>query len=76
MTDMLDNGDEAPWPPVRVRKGDWIVADENGVVCVPVEDMEKVKEMAKKSRDIDERCALDIKAGKGIEETFKKHRES
>lgn len=52
------------------------MADENGVVCIPIEDMDKVKEIAKKSREIDERCALDIKAGKGIEETFKKHRGS
>lgn len=59
---------------VEVRPGDVIVADEDGVVCVPRELTEEVSELASRGREIDERCMVDIKAGKGVQESFKKHR--
>jgi regulator of RNase E activity RraA len=59
---------------VTVHPGDCIVADEDGVVCVPQEDIQKVAETAGKGREVDERCMKDIKAGKGIRAAFKAHR--
>ncbi|KAI0358682.1 RraA-like protein [Trametes cingulata] len=65
---------EEDFPAVQVSPGDWMVADEDGVVCVPAELAEKVIALATRGREVDERCMQDIKAGKGVQETFKKHR--
>ncbi|KAI0705085.1 RraA-like protein [Cerioporus squamosus] len=65
---------EEEFPAVRVEPGDWVVADEDGVVCVPISKAEEVITLAAKGREIDARCMEDIKAGKGVQETFKKHR--
>lgn len=60
--------------PVVVHPGDIIVGDEDGVVCVPPDMVERVAELCAKSREIDDRCMEDIEAGKGVAETFKLHR--
>ncbi|KIK92138.1 hypothetical protein PAXRUDRAFT_34657 [Paxillus rubicundulus Ve08.2h10] len=62
------------FPAVKVEPGDWIVADEDGVVCVPKDMMDKVVEIAITGRDNDARALEDIKAGKGIQASFKMHR--
>lgn len=59
---------------MRIEPGDWIVADLDGVVVVPSHQMEKVKELCRKGRAVDELCKADIKAGRGVAETFKKYR--
>jgi len=59
---------------VRVEPGDWMVADEDGVVCVPQGIVEKVTELAIKGREADEKCMEDIRAGKGVQASFKLHR--
>ncbi|KAF9459809.1 RraA-like protein [Collybia nuda] len=61
-------------PPVRVVPGDWMVADEDGVVCVPRGLEARVSELAAKGRATDEICMFDIKAGKGVQATFRLHR--
>jgi len=61
-------------PPTEVRPGDILVADENGVVCVPKTLEEQVAERAKQGRDIDARCAENIAAGVGVAESFRRHR--
>lgn len=61
-------------PSVTIHPGDLIVADEDGVVCVPQGMVEQVVSAATKGREIDERCMADIKAGMGIQASFKKHR--
>ncbi|KAG8829872.1 hypothetical protein FRC17_005876 [Serendipita sp. 399] len=62
------------WPPVVINPGDWIVADLDGVVVIPRHQMEAVRELCRKGREIDERCKQDIIAGLGVAESFKKHR--
>jgi regulator of RNase E activity RraA len=59
---------------VVVNPGDYLVADEDGVVSVPVDLISRVLELAAKGREVDERCMEDIKAGKGVQASFKKHR--
>jgi regulator of RNase E activity RraA len=51
-----------------------MVADEDGVVCVPREMENRVWELAMKCREIDARCMEDIKNGLGVQASFKKHR--
>ncbi|KAH9942463.1 RraA-like protein [Epithele typhae] len=62
------------FPAVEVEPGDWIVADEDGVVCVPTNQAEEVAALAAKGREIDAKCMEDIKAGKGVQASFKLHR--
>ena len=59
---------------VRVEPGDWVVADEDGVVCVPADQAEKVVGLAEKGREVDAKCMEDIKIGLGVQASFKKHR--
>jgi len=59
---------------VIVHPGDWMVADEDGVVCVPQGIIEKVVNLAQKGREVDEKCMEDIRAGKGVQASFKLHR--
>jgi len=62
------------FPAVTIQPGDWVVADEDGVVCVPRKLESQVVDLATKGREIDSRCMEDIKAGKGIQQSFKLHR--
>ncbi|PPQ68037.1 hypothetical protein CVT25_014498 [Psilocybe cyanescens] len=62
------------FPAVTVQPGDWIIADEDGVVCVPQDLETQVVDLASKGREIDSRCMEDIKAGKGVQQSFKLHR--
>lgn len=62
------------FPPVKVEPGDWMVGDEDGVVCVPRELESQVVELATRGRQVDDLCMEDIKAGKGIQASFKLHR--
>lgn len=65
---------EGEFPAVQVVPGDWMVADEDGVVCVPREMEEKVVQLAGNGRDVDARCMEDIRKGLGVQVSFKKHR--
>ncbi|RXW21288.1 hypothetical protein EST38_g4574 [Candolleomyces aberdarensis] len=69
----LANSDSL-FPAVTVNPGDWVLADEDGVVCVPKDLEEKVIELAQKGRAVDDLCMRDIKAGKGVQASFKLHR--
>ncbi|KAJ7188314.1 ribonuclease E inhibitor RraA/Dimethylmenaquinone methyltransferase [Mycena filopes] len=59
---------------VTVHPGDWIIADEDGVVCVPKAMEEQVAEKAAVGKSIDAQCLVDIQAGKGVKATFAKYR--
>lgn len=67
-------GAEESFPAVTVYPEDYIVADVDGIVCVPQKILQKVAETAMKGKEVDERCMKDIKAGRGIQATFKTHR--
>ncbi|VDB98106.1 unnamed protein product [Peniophora sp. CBMAI 1063] len=71
---LVVNSGEGGLPGVEVRPGDILVADEDGVVCVPREVEGKVEELARKGRKVDERCAEDIRRGVGVQEAFRRHR--
>jgi regulator of RNase E activity RraA len=51
-----------------------MIADEDGVVCVPRDLESQVIDLATRGRGIDELCMEDIKAGRGVQESFKLHR--
>lgn len=62
------------FPSMTVEPADLILADVDGVVVVPRSLVIQVIELAKKGREVDERCMKDLREGKGVTETFKKHR--
>lgn len=62
------------FPTSTVYPADIILADVDGVVVVPRAQVMEVVELAKKGREVDARCLEDLKQGKGVAETFKKHR--
>ena len=72
----LGQGDdvEGSFPTIRVNPGDWMIADEDGVVCVPRAMEMQVLELVKKGRDIDATCMEDIRKGLGVQASFKKYR--
>lgn len=57
-----------------VNPGDFIVADEDGVVFIAPDMVPEVVRLAEKGRDVDARCMADIQAGVGVQEAFKRHR--
>lgn len=69
----LEEG-SAAFEAVKVEPGDCMVADEDGIVCVPQGIIDKVVELARKGRQVDEKCMQDIQAGKGVQAAFKVHR--
>ncbi|KDN44093.1 RraA-like protein [Tilletiaria anomala UBC 951] len=60
--------------PLTVHPGDLILADVDGVVCVPPSLAGEVCEMAQRGREVDEKCMADLKKGRPVAETFKEHR--
>lgn len=63
-----------PFPSTIVNPGDILLADIDGVVCVPKDLVDQVAERCASAREIDEKCMQDIMAGAPIKETFKKWR--
>jgi regulator of RNase E activity RraA len=65
---------QGSFPALTIRPGEWMLADEDGVVCVPKELEDQVVEVASRGRVIDELCMQDIQGGRGVAETFKDRR--
>lgn len=57
-----------------VKPSDLIVADEEGVVAVPLTLVEQLLGMLAKKREVDELCRKDLSEGRGVKETFKLRR--
>lgn len=69
-----DSDSGSAFPALTVEPGDYVVGDNDGVVVVPKGIVDQVLELAAKGREVDERCMQDIKAGLGVQASFKKHR--
>lgn len=57
-----------------IHPGDYIIADLNGVVCVPEASVADVIDVVSKIVEADEKCAEAIKGGRSVAETFKEIR--
>jgi len=57
-----------------VNPHDLVLADVDGVVVVPPSMAEDVVRLAQEGRDVDAKCMEDLKAGRGVKETFAKWR--
>lgn len=60
--------------PVVVHPSDIIVADLDGIICVPKHLFDAVLLNCAKYVAIDDLCMNDIQQGKGVKETFQKYR--
>lgn len=61
-------------PVVTVNPDDFLVADDDGVVCVPKQLEKEVLRLASKGREVDARCLRDIQSGIGVAESFRRYR--
>lgn len=59
---------------VTIQPGDYIIADLDGVVCLPSALAEKCLATIPAIASADERCAKAIKEGMSVEEAFKTYR--
>lgn len=59
---------------VIVNPGDYLIADVDGVVLIPGSLVGKVLDIIPAIVDADEKCAVAIKEGMSVEESFKKFR--
>ncbi|ORZ34774.1 alkaline-phosphatase-like protein [Catenaria anguillulae PL171] len=59
---------------VSVRPGDFVVADANGVVVVPQDQVLRVANMCKSLVEVDDKVKKDIEAGSSLQEAFKRWR--
>jgi regulator of RNase E activity RraA len=57
-----------------VQPGDFIIADQDGVVCLPAELAEKVLDVIPAIASADEKCAKAIKEGMSVQEAFATYR--
>lgn len=60
--------------PVVVHPSDIIVADLDGVICIPLHLLASVITNCEKYVAIDNQCMKALKEGKGVKETFAKYR--
>ena len=56
---------------VKVRPGDWIIADDNGVVVVPKEDAVEIANRAKDVYEKEQRIRAEIKRGSTLSQVLK-----
>ncbi|GAM86468.1 hypothetical protein ANO11243_044820 [Dothideomycetidae sp. 11243] len=57
-----------------INPGDILIADLNGVVCIPQDLAPRIVELMASQADADEKVAADIKAGKTFTDASKEHR--
>jgi hypothetical protein len=64
----FENCFENTFSAVEIHPGDIIVADIDGVVCVPPELLVRVLDNCRYSRHVDEKCMMDIQQGRSVQE--------
>jgi regulator of RNase E activity RraA len=57
-----------------INPGDFIIADLDGVVCIPASLLGRVLELVPSIVQKDRRCAEAIKEGISVEEAFRRYR--
>ena len=57
-----------------INPGDLLIADLNGVVCIPQELAPRIVELMESQAAADEKMAADIRAGVSFAEASKRHR--
>lgn len=62
------------FPSTSVHPYDVVLADQDGVVVIRPAQVDEVLELARRGKEVDERCRVDLLAGVRVKETFKKHR--
>jgi regulator of RNase E activity RraA len=65
---------DAEFESVTINPGDFILADEDGVVTIPQKDIDEALQRCKKNTDVDARCMADLRNGRSVSDTFKEHR--
>lgn len=58
----------------NVNPGDIIMADQDGVVCIPAGLAEQVADLVPKLAAVDQKCLEDVKNGRSVTEAFGEHR--
>jgi regulator of RNase E activity RraA len=64
----FENAFENTFSAVEVHPGDIIVADIDGVVCIPPELLANVIDSCRYSKHVDEKCMIDIQQGRSVQE--------
>lgn len=64
----FENCFENTFAAVEIHPGDIIVADIDGVVCVPPELASSVLDSCRYSKQVDEKCMRDIQQGRSVQE--------
>jgi hypothetical protein len=59
---------------VTVHPYDVVIADHDGVIVVRPELVGQVLDLVEVGRVVDQRCRIDLEAGRGVAETFAAHR--
>lgn len=59
---------------MEIRPGDYLIADLNGVVVLPVELVEQALPLMQKQVEADDRMAVEIKKGMSFVEASKRFR--
>jgi len=59
---------------VRVSEGDWVFADEQGVVVIPRAELEEVVGLVRGIALADQKVMRDVLHGGGLAEAFREHR--
>lgn len=65
---------EEAFPSATIHPGDVILADEDGVVIIPKDEVAEVVQRCRKNKEVDTKCMADLKKGRSVAETFKEHR--
>ncbi|KAJ1304415.1 hypothetical protein OPQ81_005563 [Rhizoctonia solani] len=72
----FENAFENTFSAVEVYPGDIVVADIDGVVCIPPELLANVIDSCRYSKQVDEKCMIDIQQGRSVQETFQRWRKA